>query len=780
MVTQPQAAPIVTAPAPSLTLSSPQAPAIRSREVPGHARPNDPGSVSVAPQTVVAPVGSEVAMVASANGINGRMESGRRVEWTLDPAGVGHFVAVDGASVFHPFLRWDSWPRKVDATFAIAKTLRQNITLTRGTPIVDDDMLVMSGQTWITVASPVEGTSYLSAYAPDVHGWDGHRQSARIHWVDAVWSFPPAAVNPAGTRHVFTTTVLRHTDQSPIEGWLVRYEILDGPPAGFAPDGATAIQVPTDALGQANAEIFQTTPQSGTNTVRIEIIRPAQTAGGAAPRLVIASGTTTKTWSSPDIALQMVGPARGSVGSTLTYRIDVSNPGGVAATGVSVTSDIPAGLSFLDSTPVATTSGSRLQWSLGDLDAGQMRSIEVNLRADGAGTISNCATATTAEGLTAQNCATTTVTVPSLEVSVNGPSTARVGDQVVFDVTIANRSDVLATDLLLVNRFDAGLKHEISASPIERDLENLEPGQARRVQIAFTATQPGQQCSVAEVVANGGVASTARACVTVESTTAPPATIPNEPPQQQPPATPGQAQVQVRKTGPASRVVGNMALFSIEVTNSGNVPLTNVKVVDNYDTSLDPQQASDGYEIVGQDLVWTEPSLAPGETARFEINCRCTQAIERSCNRVTVTADGGVRADDEFCLQIESPPAGLTMTLSDLNDPVEVGKQLTYEIRVRNQGQAADGNISVTVQLPQEFSPVAIGTSGPTQQTIEGQTIRFAPVAELGPGETLTYRVRVQANRAGMVRVTASLSSQSLAAPITAEESTSIFDGGGT
>lgn len=782
--------PIATSPPPpSLTLSSPQARpvTIPSKPVPGTRPANAVDSLSVAPQTVVAPVNSEVAMVASANGPNGRMETGRRVEWTLDPAGVGHFVAVDGASMFHPFLRWDSWPRKVDATFAISKTLRQNITLTRGTPIVDDDMMVLSGQTWATVTSPVEGTSYLSAYAPAVYGWDGHKQAARIHWVDAVWSFPPAAVNPAGTRHVFTTTVLRHTDQSPIAGWLVRYEIVDGPPAGFAPDGATAIQVPTDESGQASVEIFQAEPQSGTNNVRIEIIRPAQTAGGAAPRLVVATGATAKTWSSPDIALRMNGPSRGSIGSTLTYRIDVSNPGGVAAAGVSVLNDIPQGLSYLNSTPAATSSGPRLQWDLGELAAGQLRSIEVNLRADQAGTFNNCATANTGEGLTAQNCVSTTVTVPSLDVTINGPPQVRVGDQVVFDITIANRGDVLATDLVLVNRFDPGLQHEIATSPIERDLENLEPGQARRVQIAFTATQPGEQCSVAEVVANGGVATTARACVSVEAAaappaTAPPATIPNEPPPQtQPPSTPaGPGQVRVRKTGPSSRIVGNMALFSIEVTNTGQVPLTNVKVVDNYDTSLDPQQASDGYEIVGQDLVWTEASLAPGETARFEINCRCTQAIERSCNRVTVTADGGLRADDEFCLEIQSPPAGLTMTLSDLNDPVEAGKQLTYEIRVQNQGQAPDGNIVVEVRLPQEFSPVAIGTSGPTQPSIEGQTIRFAPVAELGAGQTLTYRVRVQANRAGMVRMVASVTSQSLSTAVTAEESTSVFDAAGT
>jgi hypothetical protein len=33
----------------------------------------------------------------------------------------------------------------------------------------------------ITVTSPVEGTSYVTAYAPSVYGWDRHQQTAAIY-----------------------------------------------------------------------------------------------------------------------------------------------------------------------------------------------------------------------------------------------------------------------------------------------------------------------------------------------------------------------------------------------------------------------------------------------------------------------------------------------------------------------------------------------------------------------------------------------------------------------
>ncbi len=728
------------------------------------------------PEIVVAPIGAEVVLMAGVPGADGGLAPGRRIEWTLDPAGVGHFVTVDGIMQFRPFIRFSSAPEKIDATFAVGKTARQNITLTRGTPTETDDLIVLRGQTWISVTSPAEGTSYVSAFSPEVHGWDGRLRTSRVHWVDAQWSFPPPAVNPAGSSHTLTTTVLRQSDRTPIEGWRVRYEILDGPAAGFAPGGATVTEVPTNELGQASVEVVQQQIAGGTNTIRVEIIRPGNAPGASGRRMSIATGTTTKTWSSPDIALRKTGPAQGSIGSTLTYRIEVTNPGAVAATGVTVADAIPAGLAYLDSNPPAANQGGQLRWELGTLAAGETRGLEVRFRADQAGTVDNCATATTAEGLTAQDCATTTILVPSLEASITGPSEVAVGQQTVFDVLVTNRGSVPASGLVLVARFDAGLRHDVSGSPIERPINDLQPGESQRVQVVFTAAAAGQQCVTIEVAESSGVATSSRACVEVTSgAPPPPSTTPGD---TQPPSTqpqpPGNASLRVIKRGPAQREVGNTALFSIEVTNTGQVPLSGIKVVDNYDLSLDPRQATEGYEIVGQDLVWREQSLAAGESVRFEINCRCTQAVEQACNRVTVTADQGVRADDEFCLRILPPPEGLSISITDLNDPIAVGRQLTYEVRVANQGQQAERNVIVEVQLPNLLAPVQIGTSGPTGYEVIGQIVRFAPVAEMPPGKVETYRVRVDARAVGTARILAEVRSERITEPLTAEETTTL------
>ena len=118
---------------------------------------------------------------------------------------------------------------------------------------------MLRGQGWITLTSPIEGTSHVTVVAPEVYGWDARTKSATVHFVDAVVQYPPPAINPAGTKHVFTTTVTRHSNQSPCENWLVRYEIVGGPPAGFLPSGAHGGRSPHQLRpARRCAEIVQT------------------------------------------------------------------------------------------------------------------------------------------------------------------------------------------------------------------------------------------------------------------------------------------------------------------------------------------------------------------------------------------------------------------------------------------------------------------------------------------------------------------------------------------
>ncbi len=57
-----------------------------------------------------------------------------------------------------------------------------------------------------------------------------------------------------------------------MSGWLVRYEITGGPPAGFSPDGGPVIEVAVDEQGRGG-EIIQPQPLAGTNQISIQVIR---------------------------------------------------------------------------------------------------------------------------------------------------------------------------------------------------------------------------------------------------------------------------------------------------------------------------------------------------------------------------------------------------------------------------------------------------------------------------------------------------------------------------
>ncbi len=731
--------------------------------------------LTLTPRTIVAPVGSEVALLAGVHGSDGYLRTNQRVEWSISPGGVGHFVAVAKNGTIDLLLGDFNRPRKVDNTFAIGSTLRKPVTLDRGTPTTEDDVCVLNGQAWVTLTSPVEGTSHVVAYAPKVREWDDRMREATVHWIDAQWRFPEPSINLAGTRHVLTTSVMRHTDQSPCEGWRVRYEILDGPPAAFAPDGRPVVEVDTDSTGRASAEIYQTEPGPGTNKVCIQIIRP-RTAGGAhGERLVVGRGSTLKTWSSPDLAVKKIAPATASLGTTVRYRIEVSNPGDLPAEDVIVTDEIPDELAYLSSNPPGTLEGNRLQWQVGRLGAGETRSIELDCRADELGSVTNCVDAIAAGGLEASHCATTTVSAVDVELSLTGPAEATVGSDVTFSIVVTNRGQAATDSLLIKDRFGEGLEHAKAPSPIEKTLGILAPGASQQVYVTLRPTQAGQLCHSVEIVGTAAVYAVKEICITaVEAATT---------------TTPqlfGQPSISVTKTGPARANVGEDVEFTIAVTNTGTQRLTGITVVDRYAPGLEPFAAAEGknFDHIKKQVTWTLDPLEPGKTAPLlRIRFHCRSAADRTCHRVTVTTQEGVQSEDEVCLEVVGVPGNLTITVADTQDPIAAGKSLTYHVLVKNQGLTADKQIVVTVTFPIGMIIVPLGTSGPilgmaspdAKPTIDGQTVGFGPIDEITPGQTLTYRIRVLTRQAGDMTVRAEVTSENRLQGIQAEARTTVF-----
>lgn len=706
-------------------------------EVPAGQLPGDLVEVILTPRAIAAPVGSEVILLAGVRGPDNYLRTNERVEWSISAGSVGQFVQIDKGTCWDLLVGDFTWPRIRSPTSAVGTTSRRYVRLTRGTPTPADDVLVARGQTWITVTSPVEGTTYVTAYAPDVYGWDRHKQSAVIHWTyaDAEWRFPPPAIVPPGGRQVLTTTVTRRSDGLPAAGWRVRYTICGGPPAGFAPAGSQTVEVETNAAGQASVEIFQSQPAAGTNRVDIQVMRPAQAGVPAAALAVLGSGSTMVTWSAAGIP-----------------PITPSAPG------------IPPTVPPAMAAPPVVSPG-------------------------------------------------VPVARPSLEVKIASVERATVGEKVQFNITLINRGQSTATGLAVTDTFDQGLVNELAPgqnSIFRRLPYDLAPNEALELRVDLLVQKAGRLCHTVEVTGAGGLRATAQSCVTaVEAGGKVPAGPPALAPAFPPPAPTGRLTVQlIAKPGTAevgdhsppidAGTAGQLVLLEIDVANAGLQGLSAVKLTVTLDPALKPENATEGFRKEPSALSWTLATLAPGERREFGIQCRCLQPTAGASVRAAVTSQQGVQGEDGLRLPIRAAGAGTpstsgmpggagqpgasplrvslkTLTLYGL---IAVDRELTYAVRVENTSPTAEErDVAVSVEVPPEMIPVAFGTTGPTASTFKGQVVAFEPKARVQPGESLEYRVRVQAKRPGSTAVRARVTSQSLREPLVAETPATIVKG---
>ena len=117
--------------------------------------------------------------------------------------------------------------------------------------------------------------------------------------------------------------------------------------------------------------------------------------------------------------------------------------------------------------------------------------------------------------------------------------------------------------------------------------------------------------------------------------------------------------------------------------------------------------------------------------------------------------------------------AAIVMEVADLDDPVEVGSQTAYEIRVRNDGTKAAQTLKIICELPAGVE--LIDTTGPTTHFIEKGQVHFKPLPELAAGAKTTYMIRVNGKQAGNLLMRAKLTSSASPEPVVVEEVTKFY-----
>lgn len=717
------------------------------------------------PTRIIAPVGSEVVLLAGVCS-EGYYKKRERIEWNLSRNSVGDFIEVADSGEHLNYGLFREQASKVDATYVVGRTSVKKAVLTRGNSQPNDDVAVPKGMAWVSVSSPVEGVSRISVTAPDQKQWSTRKQTANIYWVDSQWTLPGPKCGGAGRPVELTTTVRRNSDGQPRENYIVQYQVTGGKPAGFGPQLQSGAEVTTDGNGEATIQLLPATADGGTTTVKVTIIRPAGPAGDP-PRLPLGSGCASVTWTAPGLALRASGTGSAKVGETLTYRLEVGNPGSFPSGEVVVTDALPAGLTMLGSNPPHQTFGSENRWELGSIAPNEVRSIDIQCRADQGGEFTYCFRASNSEGIQREQCVLSRIAAPALVLRATGPETARVGETAQFRIEIENTGASALTNVRLIDTFDVGLRHVGGqTSPMVLNLGTLAPGEISRKAVTFVADTPGRHCHVVEAVSDENQSDAQRLCL--EATGAPVTTPdPVQPPPQTEPDRPG---LDVSITGPGEREQGQRALYQIAIKNTGNVALTGAKVGFEYSDALVPLQASEGWQRANapRELVWTVGNIAPGETVLRQVDCQCELANSAAQCRSIGVCDQNVTDSETVTTRINPrlvpPPAQgnntpppavddtgkLIVRVSDAVDPVRVGDTARFFIQITNDRKVDDGNITMEITIPDGLTFKQM--SGPAAPVLkqQGRIVEITPLKTILPGETLPeFTLETNVVRAG-------------------------------
>ncbi|QOW24193.1 Ig-like domain-containing protein [Lysobacter sp. H23M47] len=402
-----------------------------------------------------------------------------------------------------------------------------------------------------------------------------------------------------------------------------------------------------------------------------EVVNTA-TAGGKTPGddPIDSPPSTVTTPITPAASLSLVktGSANGNaVGDTISYSFLVTNTGNVTIDDLVVTDPLLAVAPICPVTTLApgasTTCTADYTLTQADIDAGEV----VNTATAGGKTPGD-------DPIDSPPSTVTTPITPAASLSLVKTGTANgnaVGDTISYSFLVTNTGNVTIEDLVVTDPLLAGA--------ITCPVTTLAPGASTTCTADYTLTQAD--------IDGGEVVNTATAGGKTpgdDPIDSPPSTVTT-------PITPA-ASLSLVKTGSANgNAVGETITYSFEVTNTGNVTITDLVVTD---------------PLLSVAPICPVTTLAPGASTTCTADYTLTQAdVDAGEVENTATAGGKTPGDDP----IDSPPstvttpitpaASLSLVKTGTANGNAVGDTISYSFLVTNTGNVTIEDLVVTDPL---------------------------------------------------------------------------------
>lgn len=416
------------------------------------------------------------------------------------------------------------------------------------------------------------------------------------------------------------------------------------------------------------------------------------------------------------------------------------------ANDVVITTHLPDEASYIKSDPEGELVGRSIVWRLGDMAAGDSKHMTVWVKSGHECELRFCTTM--AHGFPTAACVTRGC-LAKLELEKCGPEKVLVGECVDYVITLKNVGTANAYEVKLVDIVPDGLSHSSGEKELELCLDCLEAGECRTFNLRLTADRRGYFCNEVRASAKNADPVSAQACTKVHI-----------------------RDIAISKTGTAVQYICRESSYTITVTNTGDDPLHDVCIHDSIPKGMSLVDCGDGeMSRRGRGVNWHIDRLEAGESRSFNLRL-ITDCIGTYCNEVSVKTCEGPCA--EACASTEyRGHAALVVEAIDTCDPLLVGNETSYRLRVGNQGTASDTNVQIIARFSDHLKPTSI--CGDINGTIDGQLITFDGISELGPGEYIEVEIFVEAANKGDGRLNIQVDSDMIKDPIDEEESTHVY-----
>ena len=448
----------------------------------------------------------------------------------------------------------------------------------------------------------------------------------------------------------------------------------------------------------------------------------------------------------PSLAIEKTAPAEIQVGKAATFEIRVRNTSSVPAHDVLVTDQVPRGTRLESTSPEAELApDGTLVWQLGAMQPGDEVLISMHVLPEQEGEIGSVAQVV----FTGKATARSVCTRPLLSIEHAAPKQVLIGETVRLSITVHNPGTGAATGVIVEEDVPEGLTH-VAGSELEYEIGTLRPGETRELELQLTADRAGLIENMVTVRGEGNLI--AQHSVPIE-VIAP--------------------QLEVAVNGPKIRYLERQATYTLSIENPGTAAARSVQLVAFLPKGMKFQStdAEGQYDAAQHAVFWSLEELPASKSGSVNLVAVPIEPGEQRL-RVEGKADLGLTAASEQIVQVEAR-SELAFNIVDVNDPIEVGTDTAYEIRVSNNGTRPATAVELAAGFPAQIQPVS--ADGHSRGEVSGQQVVFEPVGRINPGEEITFRIVARGAAEGDHVIAVQIRSAEFPTPVTREESTRVY-----